>query len=103
MKANNSNEDVGNDGEGDDEIEADEGAAIEKVEINNVLLRERTILKYPLTFALLWKQSVLGSVDDSFLYHSHCLGHCLIYALNEFLCLYLVVLDGQVPMNLFTF
>ena len=41
FKANNSNEDVGNDGEGDDETEADEGADIEKVEINNVLLGAR--------------------------------------------------------------
>ena len=41
FKANNSNEDVGNDGEGVDETEANEGTDIEKVEINNVLLGER--------------------------------------------------------------
>ena len=41
FKASNSNEDVGNDGEGDNETEADEGADIDKVEIKNVLLGER--------------------------------------------------------------
>ena len=45
FKANNSNEGVCDDGEGDDETEADERADTEKVEISNILLEEKTILK----------------------------------------------------------